>query len=190
MAILIDYLPLILFFGAFKFYGIMWATGVAMAASALQIIYLYSRKKVNVIHWLQLGVISVFGGLTLALDDPNFIQWKPSVIYLLFAVILLGGKIFWHRDLLRFVMKNVELPEHVWGKLTWSWSLFFIALAVLNRFVANNFSMDAWVNFKFWGTLGLLFVFAIVQALFLMRYLKEPEATAVKDKVPTDTEAQ
>ncbi len=173
MSFLIDFFPLLLFFGAFKFYGIFVATAVAIGASVVQLVYLHFFKKIGVIHWLSLAIIVVFGGATLILRDPAFIQWKPSVLYLAFAALLLGGKLFWKRDLLCYVMKGIELPDHVWGKLTWAWSIFFIFLAVLNRYVATHYSMDAWVTFKVWGTMAIVLVFAVGQGIFIARYLKE-----------------
>lgn len=149
------------------------ATAVAIGASVVQLIYLHFFKKIGVIHWLTLAIIVVFGGATLILRDPVFIQWKPSVLYLAFAVLLMGGKLFWKRDLLSYVLKDIELPDHVWTKLTWAWSVFFIFLAILNRYVATHYSMDAWVTFKVWGTTAILLIFAIGQGVFIARYLKE-----------------
>ncbi len=173
MSLLVDYFPLILFFGTYKFYGIFAATAVAIGASIVQLVYMRLFKKIGVIHWLSLAIIVIFGGATLISRDPAFIQWKPSVLYLAFAALLVGGKLFWKRDLLKYVMKDIELPAHVWTKLTWAWSIFFIFLAALNRYVANHYSMDTWVNFKVWGTLAILLVFAVGQGVFIARYLKE-----------------
>ncbi|MDR1529015.1 MAG: septation protein A [Burkholderiales bacterium] len=173
MSFLIDFLPLILFFGTYKFYGIFTATAVAIIASVVQFAYLYCFKTIGVVHWISLGVIVIFGGATLVLQDPVFIQWKPTVIYLAFAAMLIGGKLFWRRDFLRHVMKGIELPDAVWSKLTWAWSALFIFLAALNRYVAVHYSMDTWVDFKVWGTSIILLVFAVAQGLFIARYLKE-----------------
>ncbi len=91
MSLLVDYFPLILFFGTYKFYGIFAATAVAIGASIVQLVYMRLFKKIGVIHWLSLAIIVIFGGATLISRDPAFIQWKPSVLYLAFAALLVGG---------------------------------------------------------------------------------------------------
>jgi len=173
-SLLIDFFPLLLFFVALKVGDIFIATAVAIAASVVQFAYLYWRKKLGVIHWLSLAVIVIFGGLTIALHDETFIKWKPSVLYLVFALVLLVGKLVWRRDLLRYVMKGIELPDRVWNGLTWAWTGFFVFLAVLNWVVAFHLglSTEAWGTFKVWGILIILLLFSLGQGLILARYLQ------------------
>jgi intracellular septation protein len=173
MQILADYLPLILFFVAFKVAGIYWATGVAIVASVAQIAWLKARGKVSVANWLSLVIIVVFGGATLLLQDETFIKWKPTVLYSLFGLVLAGGKLFFRRDLIAFLLKDIELPANVWTGVTWSWAAFFAAMAVANWYVAFHFTTDTWVNFKVWGGIGLFLAFAIAQGLVLARYATE-----------------
>jgi stress-induced morphogen len=112
MRLLADYFPLILFFVAFKWQGIYFATGVAIAASLVQIAYLrWRRGRVAVINWLSLAIIVVFGGATLLLHDEVFIKWKPTVLYALFGAILAGGRLFFGRNLLAHLMTGISLPE-------------------------------------------------------------------------------
>ena len=173
MQLLADYFPLLLFFIAFKLADIYVATAVAIVASIAQIAYFKYRKKVSTIHWLSLGIIVVFGGATLLLQDESFIKWKPTVLYGLFGAILAIGKLAFGRDLIAFVLKDLALPAPVWSSVTWSWAGFFAAMAVANWYVAFNFSTDAWVNFKVWGGIGLFLAFALAQGLWLSRYLVE-----------------
>ena len=92
MQFIADFFPLILFFVAFKWQGIFFATAVAIAASIVQILCLHFRRgKVGVVNWLSLAIIVVFGGATLLLQDETFIKWKPTVLYGLFGVVLAGG---------------------------------------------------------------------------------------------------
>ncbi|MDR2709926.1 MAG: septation protein A [Burkholderiales bacterium] len=178
MSVLIDFFPLLLFFVVFKFSDIFIATGVAIVASVVQIAYLYWRKKLAATHWLSLAIIVIFGGATIALHDETYIKWKPSVLYIAFALTLLAGKLIWQRDLLRSVMKDIELPEHVWSGLTWAWAAFFVFLAILNWVVAFHMGVptETWVTFKVWGILAILLLFALGQGLILARYLQhEPE---------------
>ena len=153
MQLIADYFPLILFFIAFKWQGIYFATGVAIAAS--------------------LAIILVFGGATLLLHDEVFIKWKPTVLYGLFGAILAGGRLLFRRNLLAHLMTGISLPDPVWSRLTWAWVGFFAFMAVLNWYVAFNFSTDTWVNFKVWGGIGLFLVFALAQGMLLARHVRE-----------------
>ncbi|MCL2310285.1 MAG: septation protein A [Proteobacteria bacterium] len=175
MSLLIDFFPLLLFFVVFKVYDIFAATAVAIAASVIQIAYLYWRRKLGAVHWLSLAVIAIFGGATLLLHDEAFIKWKPSVLYIAFALVLAIGKLIWRRDLLRHVMKGIELPDRVWGGLTWAWTGFFVFLAILNWLVAFHLGIptETWVTFKVWGILAIILLFALGQGLVLARYLQQ-----------------
>jgi intracellular septation protein len=175
MRFLADYFPLLLFFVAFKLQGIWVATAVAIAASIVQIAWFHWRGNVSAVHWLSLAIIVVFGGATLILRDETFIKWKPTVLYLSFAVILAAGKLAWRRDFLALVMKDIELPPPIWTRLTWSWVAFFVAMAATNWYVAFHFSTETWVDFKVWGGIGLFLVFALAQGVFLARHVIEPQ---------------
>jgi intracellular septation protein len=173
MRLFADYFPLLLFFVAFKWQGILIATGVAIAASVIQIAWLHWRGRVSAVHWLSVAIIVVFGGATLVMRDETFIKWKPTALYLAFGAILAAGKLVWRRDLLAVVMKEIELPAPIWTRLTWAWVGFFAAMALANWYVAIHFSTDAWVNFKVWGGIGLFLAFALVQGLLLARHVIE-----------------
>ncbi|HOL65451.1 MAG TPA: septation protein A [Accumulibacter sp.] len=175
MKFLFDLFPVILFFVAYKYADIYLATLVAIVATFLQIAWLWFKgRKIDTMLWISLVVISVFGGLTLFLHDENFIKWKPTVLYWLFSVILLGGKLFFDKNLLQALLKEqMTLPEPAWTRLNWAWIGFFACMGVLNLFVAFNFSTDAWVNFKMFGATALMLVFVLAQGLFLSKYLGE-----------------
>ena len=174
MQLLADYFPLILFFLAFKWQGIMVATGVAIAASIVQIAWFKHKGTVSAIHWISLAIIVVFGGATLILQDENYIKWKPTVLYGAFGMTLLVGKLAFRRDLISYLLKDIVLPPAVWSRVTWSWVAFFAAMAALNLYVAYNYSLDTWVNFKVWGGIGLFLVFALAQGLLIARHVSEP----------------
>jgi intracellular septation protein len=173
MQLLADFFPLILFFLAFKWQGIMFATGVAIVASVVQIAWLYSIRKLSPIPLISFAIIVVFGGATLLLKDDTFIKWKPTVLYGLFALVLAFGKLVLGRDLLQYVMKGIDMPAHVWTRLTWAWACFFALMAVTNWYVAFHYTTETWVDFKVWGAMGLCIVFALAQAVFLMRYMND-----------------
>lgn len=173
MKFLYDLFPILLFFVAFKFGDIWIATGVAIATTLLQVGWLLAhKKKVDVMLWVSLGIIVVFGGLTLLLHDETFIKWKPTVLYWLFASSFLVAEFGFGKNLIRTVMsKELQLPDPVWRKLLWSWIGFFALMGGVNLYVAFNYSTEAWVNFKLFGFMSMMFVFVIIQGLMLAKYV-------------------
>ncbi len=177
MQIVADFFPLILFFVAFKVAGIFVATGVAMAASVAQIAWFAWKRKLTTVHWLSFAIIVVFGGATLLFHDETFIKWKPTVLYWAFAVILAGGKLLFRRDLISAVLRNIELPPPVWTRVTWAWAGFLALMGVANLYIAFNYPLSTWVNFKVWGATGLCLAFAVAQAFLLAKHMGEDPAS-------------
>jgi intracellular septation protein len=177
MKFLFDLFPVILFFAAYKFADIYVATGVAIGATFVQIGWVHFRHgKVDKMLWVSLGLITVFGGMTLLLRDPTFIKWKPTVLYWLFAVVLLGSALLLKKNLIRAMMeKQVALPERIWGNLNLAWAGFFAFMGALNLYVAYNFSESDWVNFKLFGGMGLMLAFIVAQGLMLSKYVEDKE---------------
>jgi len=174
MQLLADYFPLLLFFIAFKLADIYVATAVAIAASVAQIAFFrWRRGRVEVVHWLSLAIIATFGGATLLLHDDTFIKWKPTVLYWLFGSVLAVGRLAFGKHLIASLLKDLTLPDAVWARITWSWVAFFAVMGAANLYVAFHFSTDTWVNFKVWGGIGLVLLFALGQAFALARYLPE-----------------
>lgn len=177
MKFLFDLFPVILFFVAYKFAGIYVATGVAIAATVAQIAWVKFRHgKVEKMLWVSFGLIVVFGGMTLLLHDPTFIKWKPTVLYWLFAVVLLGSALFLRRNLIRAMLEQqVSLPDPVWARLNLSWVGFFTVMGGLNLYVAYHYSEADWVNFKLFGGMGLMLVFIVAQGMMLAKYVDQTE---------------
>ena len=176
MKFLFDLFPVILFFVAYKLAGIFTATAVAIAATFAQIGWLKLRgRKVEPMMWVTLAIIVVFGGATLYLQDEVFIKWKPTVLYWLFAAVL-GAAPFFGKNFIRSIMgAQIELPDPVWTRLNWGWTVFFLLMGVANLYVAWNFPTETWVNFKLFGSTGLMLVFVVAQALYLARHMPEKE---------------
>lgn len=177
MKFFFDIFPVILFFIAFKIGDIFIATGVAIVATFAQIGWVWLKhRKVDTMLWVSLGIITVFGGMTLIFHDETFIKWKPTVLYWAFAVALTIGIVFFKKNLIRALLaEQMQLPESVWNKLNWSWIGFFVFMGFANLVVAFafNLSTDAWVNFKLFGGMGLMFVFVIIQGMILSKYIEE-----------------
>jgi intracellular septation protein len=179
MKFLFDIFPVILFFAAFKLYDIYVATAVAIAATFLQVGWMWMRhRKIDNMLWVTLAVIVVFGGATLLLQNETFIKWKPTVLYWLFSAALAMSSLVFKKNLIRAMMESqIALPDAMWTKLQASWIAFFAAMGALNLAVAYNFSTAAWVNFKLFGGIGLMLVFIVLQAVMLSKYVedKKPE---------------
>jgi intracellular septation protein len=175
MKFLFDFFPVVLFFVAFKLADIYVATGVAIAATFVQVAWLKLRgKRVDAMLWASLAIIAVFGGATLLLQDETFIKWKPTVLYWLLGLVLAGSALLFRRNLLRTMLsQQVQLPDPVWSRLNWSWIGFFAFMGALNLYVAYNYSTDLWVNFKLFGGMGLMLLFVVAQALVLARYVED-----------------
>lgn len=173
--LLFDLLPVILFFIAFKVADIYVATGVAITASIAQIVWLKFIRKhpVEVMQWVGLAIIVVFGGLTLLLRDEDFIKWKPTILYWSFAAAILLTSLFGKNPVRHMMGQQLSLPDPVWKTLNHLWLAFFLLMGVLNLLVANHFPTDTWVSFKLFGTTGLTLLFVIGQAFYLGRHIKE-----------------
>lgn len=175
--LLFDLFPVILFFIAYKVADIYVATAVVIAATFAQIAYMWIKhRKVEKMLWVSLGLVVVFGGATLLLHDENFIKLKLTIFYWVFAAVLLGASVFMGKNLIRSLLTSqgkLEMPERIWRLLNHLWIGFFTAMGGLNLFIAQNYSTDVWVNFKLFGSLGLMLVFLIAQGFIIAKYIKE-----------------
>lgn len=168
----LDLGPLLLFFFANSRWNIFVATGVFMAATLFSLIVTYVlARRIATMPLVSAALVAVFGGLTIALQNETFIKLKPTIIYSLFAAILLGGLAL-RRSLLALVLDSVfRMDEAGWKKLTLRWGIFFIAMAILNEIVWRSVSTDAWVAFKTFGFLPLTLVFALAQVRLIARHV-------------------
>lgn len=188
MKFLFDLFPVILFFIAYKAADIYVATIVAIVATFGQIGWVWFRhRKVDKMLWVSLGLITFFGGATLLLRDPTFIKFKPTVLYWLFAIVLLVSATGMKKNLIRKMLEEqMALPEGLWARLNLAWVGFFAIMGVLNLYVAYNYSEADWVNFKLFGGMGLMIVFIVAQGLFLAKYIQETEESEPSPRPPSD----
>lgn len=176
MKFLFDLFPVILFVSTYMLSGSIYvATAVIIPATLAQVIYARVRHgKVDRMLWVSLVLIVVMGGLTLALQDKRFIMWKPTLLYWLFAAVLVLSPVVSKTNVIRSILgKELEAPERVWARLNLSWALFFLAMGGLNLYVAYRFSEALWVQFKLWGGMGLMLLFVLAQAAVLAKYVPE-----------------
>jgi intracellular septation protein len=160
---------------------IMLATAVAIIATVLQILYLVARgRKVDGTLWLSLAIIVVTGGATIYFHDENFIKWKPTILYWVFAVALFVSQVGFGKNLIRKGMEaQIKLPDPVWARLGYAWMAFFAAVGVLNlvmAFVVFKGNTGAWVSFKLFGMTGLTVVFIVAQTMMLSKHIEAEDA--------------
>ena len=207
MKILFDFLPIALFFGMFKYaeghkdwaastatewLGFMVSGGVVGAAEApvllatvvvivatlAQILWLKARgKKIDLMLWVSLGLVTALGSATIYFHSESFIKWKPTVLYWVMASALLFGQLVLKKNGIKSLMgAQMDLPDAIWRLVNFSWVAFFTGMGFLNLWVAFNFPTAIWVNFKLFGGLGLMMLFVLVQAVYLNKHIK-PGAT-------------
>jgi intracellular septation protein len=212
MKFLFDLFPVILFFVTFKFAEgqkegaagildklfsgigltdfpveqapILLATVVVIVATFAQIAWVWWRHgKVDKMLWISLVLIVILGGMTIAFRDETFIKWKPTVLYWIFALVLILSAALFGKNLIRAMLEaQIDAPDHVWSRLNLAWAVFFAGMGAANLFVALSFPTDIWVNFKLFGTMGLMLVFILAQGFWLNRYLTEPETKKSEDQ--------
>lgn len=192
MKALLDFIPILLFFAAYKLHAtfgvskdeaMFFATPVLMAATTVQmaIIY-YLDRKLSTLHKITLGMILVFGATTLALHDKRFIMWKPTVLYAGMAIALAVAVWVMKNNFLKSMLgSQLELPDRVWHRLNVAWIGYTAFMALSNAYVAAYFSEDAWADFKIWGYVFPL-AFLVAQGFYIAPHLK---AEADTDNTPT-----
>lgn len=179
MKILLDFLPIVLFVAAYKFYNIYVATGVLMAATVVQmaLVYLIDRR-LQTIQKVTLALILLFGTLTLVLQDDRFIKWKPTVLYGAMAIALAVALWILKKNYLKLLLgSQMELPEGVWMRLNVAWVIYCAFMSAINAYVVLHFSTEAWVEFKLWGYAFPL-VFLVAQGIYIAPHLKNDEPAA------------
>ncbi|MDR2365600.1 MAG: septation protein A [Zoogloeaceae bacterium] len=201
MKLLFDLFPVILFFVAFhyaqqrpdmaaewvgRFLGetmnpaqapILLATVVVMLAALLQIAYVLLRHgKVEKMLLLSFALVIGFGGLTVLFQNETFIKWKPTALYWAMAASMSIAALC-KRNAMRLMLSDkIDLPKAVWLRLNFAWIGFFLFMGALNLFVAYRYPTEIWVNFKLFGGMGLLLLFALAQGVYLSRFIKEDAA--------------
>ena len=167
----LDLGPLLIFFAAFKWGGFFVATAAFMVAIIVALAIGYTiEKKLSPMPLFTAVMVLIFGGLTLYLENKTFLKVKVTIIYSFFGITLLGGLLF-NRLFIKYVFAQAfDLTESGWRQLTWRWSIFLLALAVVNEAVWRNTSDEAWVSFKVWGIIPLIFLFALAQTRLVIKH--------------------
>ena len=207
MKLLLDFLPILFFFGTFKYaeahkdwaaafatehFGfivsggvvganeapVLLATVVVIVATLAQIGLLLARgKKIDTMLWVSLALVVVLGGATVWFHSEAFIKWKPTVLYWAMALGLWGSAALFGKNLPQQMLgEQLRVPDRLWARVNWAWVAFFVMMGVLNHYVATRYSTDTWVNFKLFGSMGLMFAFMLAQGVYLSRHAAPDEA--------------
>lgn len=178
--------PLAVFFAGYFIAGdLIIATGVFMGATVAAVIYAKLRQgRIPPMLLISAAIVSVFGGLTIALDNEIFIKMKPTIVYCIFAAILLGGLAMGRTWIAVLFGGSFKLTDAGWRIMTLRWGIFFLFMAVLNEAIWRNVSTDLWITLKLFGFLPLTFGFALAQTPLMLRYQIEDD----KQEDPAQTE--
>ena len=207
MKLLLDFLPLVFFFATYKFAGahadaaaafathwfggvvsggvvgakeapVLLATIVVIAATLAQVVFMrINKRKIDLMLWISLVMVVLFGGLTIYFHNDTFIKWKPSIVCWMMGLVFWSSQTFLHRNLLRSTLgEELELPDKVWQRLNFAWVAYFAAMGLINLWVAYTFSTDAWASFHSFGSLGLSVLFIVGQFAYLSKHMEPAQA--------------
>lgn len=174
---LVDFGPLVIFFVAFKMSGLMAATATLIAATIVLLAINYAiTRHIALMPLVTAIIVTIFGGLTLWLDDTRFVKLKPTIVQALFAIILFGG-VLMKKPMLKYVLGEAfSMTDDGWRQLGLRYAFFFVAMAILNEIVWRNVSEDLWVDFKVFGIVGLTMIFSVAQMPLMKRHMIEAPA--------------
>ncbi len=177
MKMLFDFFPILLFFIAFKTYDIYVATITAIVATFVQVILFWLKyRRFEKMHVITLVLISVFGGISVYLQNPLYIKLKTTILEWVFALVFIGSQYIGDRNIVERMMSSaMSAPAHIWKRLNFAWAGFFTLVGFVNLYVIYNFDTDTWVDFKTFGMLGMTIAFVILQGVFMAKYVIEDE---------------
>lgn len=176
MSQLVEFLPVLVFFLVYQWTDMVTATMALMASMSLFCLMEWMiRRKLTRARLLALVLVLLFGSATVLTRNALFIQWKPTILQWILAVVFLGSHVVGGGKVLirRLMENNVTLPDPIWIRLNLAWVGFFLLSGALNLFVAWSFSEEIWVRFKLFGLMGLTIIFALLQGAYMIRHVQE-----------------
>ncbi|USD33515.1 MULTISPECIES: septation protein A [Vibrio] len=176
---LIDFIPLIIFFVLYKMHDIYVATGALIIATAIQLVITYALyRKIEKMQLITFVMVALFGGMTIVLHNDDFIKWKVTIVYIVFAIGLAVSHVIGKSAIKGMLGKEISLPDHVWSKVTWAWVAFFSFCAGVNVYIAFKLPLDVWVNFKVFGLLAATFGFTLITGIYIYKHLPKDKSEA------------
>lgn len=179
MQLFVDFLPILVFFGAYFYDGIYFATAVLMVVMPIVMFGQWIiTKKLNRVYAASTALVLILGSATLILRNPLFLYWKPTVLYWAIGLAYLGSQFFGDKVFIeRLLGGAAELSERQWRRLNQAWVAFFLIIGGINLYVAYSFNEATWVKFKLFGMLGLMLTFVIGQSIWLVLVMNKNEST-------------
>ncbi len=177
MQLFVDFLPIVIFFGAYFYEDIYLATAVLMfAMPVILLVQWMMTRKLNKIYAASTALVLVLGTATLMLRNPVFLYWKPTALNWAIALVFLGSQFFGEKTMVRRMMENAaQLTTNQWKRLNLIWVAFFSVVGGINLYVAFSYSEATWVKFKLFGMLGLTLIFVVIQTIWLTHAMKQEE---------------
>lgn len=172
---LLEFIPLILFFAVYKLFGVREAAITLIVATIIQFAILKLKYgKIEKSQWIMAVAIIFFGSLTAYFNDLEFLKWKVTIVYALFALILLISQFGFKTLLIKSMLgKEIELPQKVWTNLNLGWGIFFIVCMLINIYVSLFLSDDIWVDFKSFGFFGLTLAASLLTGVYIYPHLSQ-----------------
>lgn len=192
MHAIIEFIPLLLFFIVFKLADIYWATALLMATTFIQVAYSYLKVgRVPTRQWLFLALAIILGTLTLVFHDAQFVKLKATIIYAGLAISLIVSRYIFAKNLVQKALESmlnnafdtqqpIAVPKATWEKLNLVWIIITASVAALNLYIAYNFPLEIWVNFKVFGLMAITFVSIFASILALYKYFPEDDVKPSK----------
>jgi len=178
MQLLLDYLPVAAFFGAYFYADIYFATTVLMVVMPIFLLLQWLiKREMNRIYLASTALVLVLGSATLFFRNPTFLYWKPTVLNWVIGLVFLGSQWIGAKPIVQRMLESAaSLSRLQWLRLNQLWSAFLFVVGVINIFVACSFSEPTWVTFKLFGMLGLTLVFVVIQTIWLTHAVKKNPA--------------
>lgn len=172
---LYDLFPAVIFFVCYLIGGIYAGTLGLMIATSLQVAaHRYFEGLFDKTQLITMALVFLFGGATLFFHNPLFIQWKFTILYWLFALILLGSHVIGKKCIIQRLLEDkIPVPEAILKRANYAWGLFFIWFGCLNLFIVYTYSQKVWMMFKMFGATGILLMASFIFALYLSRYMNQ-----------------
>jgi intracellular septation protein len=179
MQLFVDYLPILIFFGAYFYQGIYFATGMLMVVMPVVMLVQWAiTRKLNKIYAASTVLVLILGSATLLLRNPLFLYWKPTVLNWAIGLAFLGSQFIGEKPFAQRMLGGAtSLEENQWRRLNQIWVVFFLFIGGINIYVAYTFSEPTWVKFKLFGMLGLTLLFVIVQTIWLTVTMNKNESS-------------
>ena len=179
MLALLNFIPLILFFIAYKLQGKFFAIAVLLLATWLQMLasYALQGRKLEPIQKFTLVAVTLFSSVALLLRNEKVLQWWPTVLEVVLSLVLLMGLHLWRKNPLQLLLgSKLNRPENIWRHLAYAWAFFCLAMAALNAYIVLFQTYDQWMDFKLWSRLIWL-AFALMQGIYIAKHLPPDSPT-------------